>query len=301
MRHLLFFCVSLSLVFTQIILAQVPNGGFEQWTNGEPDGWFTNNFPQLSLVTVTQSSDAHNGTSSLKGEAISYNSNVFYSLFGSGVLGGKGFPISERYANVSGFYKLNAIGGDLFNVVAVMFKNGQGIGVGGLQFQAAANYINFSLPIYYSNGQVPDSCQISITLGNDTASVHVGTNFYVDDITLQGTATSVEETSQIKSYKLYQNYPNPFNPSTTISYQIPSNGFVSLKIYNTLGKEVETLVNKMQSAGNYSVNFDADNSANGTSLASGVYFYQLTIYNNRQDGQLTDKYFSSTKKLILLR
>lgn len=301
MRNLLLFCVSLFLVFTQIILAQVPNGGFEQWSNGEPVDWYTNNFISLGLVTVTQTSDAHSGSSALKGEVIPYNNSVYYSLIISGKIGEKGFPVSERHAAVSGFYKLNAVGGEKLNVVAAMFKNGQAIGVGGLQFQAAANYTNFSLPIYYNGSLVPDSCQISITLAKDTGSVQAGTNFYLDDITFQGIATSVEETSQIKSYKLFQNYPNPFNPSTTISYQIPSNGFVSLKIYNALGKEVATLVSKAQHAGNYSVNFEANDPANGTGLASGVYFYQLTIYNNSKEGQLTDKYFSSTKKLILLR
>jgi len=71
------------------------------------------------------------------------------------------------------------------------------------------------------------------------------------------------------SFRLEQNYPNPFNPSTIISYQVPINNFVSLKIYDVLGKEIKTLVNKNQEAGYYKVDFD------GSNLQSGIYFYQL--------------------------
>ncbi len=70
-------------------------------------------------------------------------------------------------------------------------------------------------------------------------------------------------------FALEQNYPNPFNPSTTISYILPRQSNVSLKIYNILGKEIAELINENQTAGKYSVNFDA------SSLSSGIYFYTL--------------------------
>lgn len=85
-------------------------------------------------------------------------------------------------------------------------------------------------------------------------------------------------------YSLSQNYPNPFNPTTTISYSIPKNGLVTLKVYDILGKEVADLVNEMKEPGDYSVTFNAAN------LPSGIYFYTLTSSN-----------FMATKKLILLK
>jgi hypothetical protein len=78
-------------------------------------------------------------------------------------------------------------------------------------------------------------------------------------------------------FKLYQNYPNPFNPSTIIRFQIKDLRFVTLKVYDLLGKEITTLVNENLSAGNYEINFD------GRELSSGMYFYKLV------SGNFTDK------------
>jgi photosystem II stability/assembly factor-like uncharacterized protein len=86
------------------------------------------------------------------------------------------------------------------------------------------------------------------------------------------------------NFKLYQNYPNPFNPTTNIKYQITNINYVSLKIFDILGKEVLTLVNEKQKPGTYEVTFD------GSNFPSGIYFYQLRSDN-----------FIETKKLILIK
>jgi hypothetical protein len=86
------------------------------------------------------------------------------------------------------------------------------------------------------------------------------------------------------SYVLYQNYPNPFNPTTTITYQIPQAGLVTLKVYDAIGTEVATLVNQQREAGSYNITFNA------SKLNSGVYFYTL------RSGD-----FTATKKLILVK
>jgi Secretion system C-terminal sorting domain len=86
------------------------------------------------------------------------------------------------------------------------------------------------------------------------------------------------------SYSLVQNYPNPFNPTTTISYSLKKAGLITLKVYDILGKEVVTLVNENQEAGNYSVKFNASH------LPSGIYFYKIS-----------SGIYTATKKLILLK
>ncbi len=87
-----------------------------------------------------------------------------------------------------------------------------------------------------------------------------------------------------RRFELGQNYPNPFNPSTIIGYQLPTTGNVTLKIYDVLGREVETLIDAHQNAGDHSVTF------NGDKLASGVYFYKLTAGN-----------YTAVKKFMLLK
>ena len=98
--------------------------------------------------------------------------------------------------------------------------------------------------------------------------------------------TSVERLSSDlpTHFSLDQNYPNPFNPATTISFSFPSQSFVSLKVFDALGREVSLVLSEELPAGNYSRQWDA------TGLPSGVYFYRL------QAGS-----FTATKKLILLR
>jgi aminopeptidase N len=87
------------------------------------------------------------------------------------------------------------------------------------------------------------------------------------------------------NFVLLQNYPNPFNLSTTIKYSTRQSDFVSLKIYNMIGQEIQSLVNEFQNAGEYTVCFDANN------LSSGIYFYVLQVGNH----------FAETKKMTLIK
>ena len=86
------------------------------------------------------------------------------------------------------------------------------------------------------------------------------------------------------SFMLSQNYPNPFNPVTKINYSLPKSGYVSLKIFDILGKEVATLVNEFKTSGNYTIDFAA------SSYTSGVYFYKLESNN-----------FIEVKKMLLIK
>ena len=106
--------------------------------------------------------------------------------------------------------------------------------------------------------------------------LHIGKEGY-QEVSFGGDLAVIE-------YALEQNYPNPFNPSTTLKYQIPQNGFVTLKVYDILGKEVATLVNEVKTQGRYEVNFNASN------LASGVYLYRLNVND-----------YVDVKKMILLK
>ncbi len=128
-----------------------------------------------------------------------------------------------------------------------------------------------------SNGVVSSTIANALTFASDHLPVFA-------DFVFENVTSVNDEDEIVRDFELYQNYPNPFNPATIIQYQLPKNGFVTLKVYDLLGREVATLVNERQSSGNYEVQFDA------SELSSGVYIYRLT------SGSLVD-----AKKMIILK
>ncbi len=104
---------------------------------------------------------------------------------------------------------------------------------------------------------------------------------------VEGGTTAVPMT-----YQLSQNYPNPFNPATTIEFRVPNSGFVTLKVYDVLGREVATLVNDVRPAGVYTIRWDA------SLLPSGVYFYQMRA-GDAATGSARS--FVATKKMVFTK
>jgi hypothetical protein len=147
---------------------------------------------------------------------------------------------------------------------------------------------------------LPCGCGHSLIRGYGLASAHFnefgGSDDYLKGCVINGVlygdTTYVvdveEEQNPIPTeYRLEQNYPNPFNPSTKISWQLPISSWVTLKIFDALGREVETLVNEYQNSGNHSTFYP---SGINSTLPSGIYFYQLTA------GE-----FVETKKMMFLK
>ncbi|MFA6980347.1 MAG: T9SS type A sorting domain-containing protein [Ignavibacteriaceae bacterium] len=132
---------------------------------------------------------------------------------------------------------------------------------------------------YKQGGQVPllrltysGVLNLYFVYGSKSNNTTTGVNERQNDRTVLGT------------FELSQNYPNPFNPSTTISWQMAASSYVTLKVYDVLGKEVATLANNEFEAGRHSINFDASN------LSSGMYFYELRAGN-----------FTQMKKMLLMK
>jgi hypothetical protein len=108
-----------------------------------------------------------------------------------------------------------------------------------------------------------------------------------------GTAIEPLQTKTIpEKYSLNQNYPNPFNPSTTIGFQLPKAGNISLKIFNIMGQEVRNLESGFVSAGSYEAQWDGKDHS-GNSVASGVYFYQLSVKGEEN--------LTLTRKMMLMK
>ncbi|MDZ4712165.1 MAG: endonuclease [bacterium] len=134
--------------------------------------------------------------------------------------------------------------------------------------------------IKFRPDQLNQTFSSTLTIANNDSSIAVNVTGYSGNSV---GVTTVSDQIPVK-YSLDQNYPNPFNPETVISYQLTVSSFVTMNIYNSVGKEIASLINQRQNAGSYSVDFDA------SGYPSGVYFYTLKAGN-----------FSDTKRMIILR
>jgi len=121
-----------------------------------------------------------------------------------------------------------------------------------------------TVPVHDLTIHAPTSKLVAWTHGRSAFSIDIGAPQGINS-----------QSNLAFEYKLFQNYPNPFNPTTNIKYQIANNSLVSLKVYDILGKEIATLVNSKQSPGTYEVSFE------GSNLASGIYFYKLSVDNDQ--------------------
>jgi len=158
--------------------------------------------------------------------------------------------------------------------------------------------------VFVVSPDFPDTLYPDFTIQDSILNLTLPSFEYYDVLILEFSPTSVSGNNLLNKPNkilLYQNYPNPFNLSTVIHYSISVNNihssddlkaqtYVTLKIYNLLGEEIRTLVNKNQQAGNYSVVWDGRDDF-GRQVGSGIYFYRLKLNSG----------FSQTKKLILLK
>ena len=198
---------------------------------------------------------------------------------------------SNSWDNTAGDYATVEFNGTQMRFYGVEDR-GHGIGAlsidGGsetlIDFYAATrtgNQLMWTSPVLPSGDHV---FKVRVTGTKNTSS----TNSWVVpdrvDFRQSGTTTVQRSSYPERDYFLRQNFPNPFNPTTVISYRLPVAAQVTLRIYDVLGKEIETLVNSHQNAGDYSVTLDAAH------LSSGIYYYRL-----QTEG------FTQTKHLVLIK
>jgi hypothetical protein len=288
MKKIILLLMLAVLMPVAMFAQNVPNGGFESWAAGSPTGWYADNVTGFA-IPITQSTTAHTGSSSVMGSVVSSLIGPYGPVIQSGAIDARGFAVTQRFKTVTGYYQFSPISGDRLGLNFSMLKNGEFIAIGAMMITASASsWTPFSVDFNYFTNDVPDTCILQILIDGPTgADYHVGSFFLLDDINLTGTAaTSVNDKNIIPAkFSLEQNYPNPFNPSTKILYNLPQNSFVSLKVYNTIGQEVASLVNGVVPAGSHEINFDA------SKLNSGVYFYTIKTGDN----------FVQTKKMILMK
>ncbi len=270
------------LLLTSNAPAQIPNAGFESWSAGNPVDWSTNNSPELALIT--QTNVAHSGASAAQGTVLSAAGFGISPALASGE-GEQGFPINFRPAALHGFYTFTSVGGDNLMAVVALSKGDNAVGGATAVLPGVSSYTEFIMDIIYFTDDTPDTVDIAFVVLGQPIFPNAGSTFRIDDLSW-GASSGVKEVAaeQPQEFRLEQNYPNPFNPSTTIRFSTPENGFVTLKVYDVIGREVSTLVEQQLAPGSYETNFSAG------SLASGLYVYQLKAGGSVE-----------TRRMLLLR
>ena len=217
------------------------------------------------------------------------SSSYFYHLYistdtnnNSGYVYNDSASIGAEYmVENSGLYKYTGTGGSdwSWSTAAGIQKADKG---GRTELSIPLTTLNISVP----TGRVRIIFQVNRVLAPyslmDIAPNNYKSQYYFYDL---NQVTEVNKAGKtIYSFRLEQNYPNPFNPSTEIKYIIPESGFVTLKVYDEVGREIKTLIDNYQSHGVHAVKFNADN------LSSGIYFYRISYGK-----------FSQVKKMLLLK
>ena len=188
-------------------------------------------------------------------------------------------------------------------VELTLFSGSYENGVVNLNWVTATEINNFGFEVERRNDYSPYE-SIGFINGNGTSTNRVTYNFVDENLSankyyyrlkqidFDGTYEYSNELEirieGLNAFQLHQNYPNPFNPSTVIRYQLPVSSQISIKIYDIMGKEVESIVDEYREAGLYEVNFES--MSRKTHLASGIYFYQLKA------GE-----YIETKQMVLMR
>lgn len=150
------------------------------------------------------------------------------------------------------------------------------------------SWAQFETALFASHDAMNKNYSYTVSTGDALETAKLNLKTAIDSLVKK--STGIDEAQMPSDYNLSQNYPNPFNPETTISYQLPAEGYVSIKVYDVLGNEVAVLVDEFKSAGKYNINFGVNQLNKHAQLTSGTYFYQLKVNN-----------YLETKKFVLLK
>ncbi|MDP4266864.1 MAG: T9SS type A sorting domain-containing protein [Bacteroidota bacterium] len=259
MKRIYFFALIMCLAISAN--AQILNPGFENWTSGNPDNWWTSN---VLVNVVTQTTDKHSGNYALKGEVLSYQSVNIPPQVISGSSIAQGFSISQRYTSLDLYYKFSPLNGDKFFVDVVMYKDSNAIGAGAtVQTTTVSSYTKLSVPIYYSSNDVPNKTIISFGIQGPSGSDYsVGTAMYVDDLAF-GTSNGINNLTGKSPDK--KSYPNPCNESIFIPLNNVYSG--NIDIIDMLGKTIKTTLIGSQVANNQFIKLSVSD------LPAGIYYY----------------------------
>jgi hypothetical protein len=276
-------------------MSQVLNPSFELWTTVGSGTAYAYSYPTYwspmapNNPSFSKSSIAHSGSYSYRGAVVYNASGLFAGDTTYPLLLGK-FSLSQHYAKLTGYYQFtSAINctrpfgpspapcNDSLSLLIIGTIWQGDIIEGTLNLGPAITWTQFSVPlIYYPNGYPSGTKPDSITIEIMITPHDLGSFFLIDDFNFEGIATGTMKPLKtlFSCNSLARNYPNPFAYSTQIEFIVPTYQSVSLNIFNSLGREVKTIINdEMKIAGDYKETIDLSREPNG------LYLFKLQLGN----------------------
>lgn len=254
-------------LFSFSSLAQIPNSSFESWTNSVPDDWTTNSLPP-TLLPVSQTTDAHSGTYAVKGQVVNYMGNIIAPIIFPVATVNDGFPISQSYLNLSGWYKASMIASDALSIqISLTDASNSIVAFGFAYLLSNVSFEEFNTPMSYISANPPVAAKITIAIiDSSTSTGHVGSNFIVDDLTFS-------MTSKINKvdFPVFSISPNPVKNKIFINGQFNTGSKIYFSILNQSGQLV---LRK-----NYS-DLSDENAIDLNELSNGNYFLIINDGNS---------------------
>lgn len=264
----------------------VPNPGFEQWTDNQPDFWFTSNLPDGAGDNIFRSEPGHSGNFALRGEVTDFPGAPgfpFIPLLESNTTD-FGFPVTENYPYLSLYYKFDPADTlDYLTIfVGVMDIEGSVFGGGFVEITAPSDTFSLvNIPLSYANGQ-PYRAYVSMTINGAGPSglPAIGGSFEVDDISMGSLVSAVSETGEPDAGELNV-YPNPVRSELNIGFSMLHESGVAVGLYDLMGRRVAEVFKGELHNGSYSLHTDIGH------LPEGIYFCRIST----QGGSLTQKIY----------
>ena len=260
--------------------------------DGQNNALYLNNGPPTyGFTKVTLGAEVNDGGNSFGCSAADYDNNGSLDLFVANRLGRQNF-LYRNEGNGNAWVNIRCVGGTVNRSAIGVKVRVKAVINGASRWQmqeigAQSGYNSQTLSLHFGLGDASqiDSLRIEWSSGSTESYTALPVNHNITVTQSAGLSGIARESNLLPgSFRLEQNFPNPFNPTTTLRFEVAAPVFVTLKVFDLLGRDVATLVNEKKEIGKYSVSWD------GASLPSGVYFSRLEAGSNIQ-----------TRKMILLK